>query len=270
MQFLFLLLFNIFLGAVLYLVISLKLERSASEFRERRFRKEMDEVIKEFNITAERNITLLEGKIRVLKMLLEKTGDHRSLNVILEQEGVDAVSEPVPEKDAGVRETGLESPGSGSRLTGDETKERNNAASLIKKGLLILFDRIISISLWKKGYPADQGEIPADVGGFGHGIAPEQVPREDVPYESNTLIEKDLGAVKCGGTEKPEKPERKKLMTENDILEIVSTVEDRYQLVSLLSERGCDIDDISRYSGMPAGEVRLVLNLNREANESRW
>ncbi len=86
MQFFFLLLFNIFLGAVLYLVISLKLERSATEFRERRLRKEMDDIIKEFNMTAERNISILENRIGTLKKLLEKTGDIKSLDITIEVE----------------------------------------------------------------------------------------------------------------------------------------------------------------------------------------
>ena len=75
MQLLLLLLFNLFMGAVMYLVISLKLERSATEFRERKLRKEMDEIIREFNATAERNISILENRIKTMRRLLEKSGD---------------------------------------------------------------------------------------------------------------------------------------------------------------------------------------------------
>jgi hypothetical protein len=86
MQFFFLLLFNVFLGAVLYLVISLKLERTATEYRSRKLRKEMDEMLSEFNAAAERNITLLEKKIQVMRLLLEKTGDLATLDMIADEE----------------------------------------------------------------------------------------------------------------------------------------------------------------------------------------
>ena len=63
MEFLLLLLTNVFIGAFLYLVISLKLEKKSSEFREKKFRKEMDDIMREFNSAADRNISLLENKI---------------------------------------------------------------------------------------------------------------------------------------------------------------------------------------------------------------
>ncbi len=57
--------------------------------------------------------------------------------------------------------------------------------------------------------------------------------------------------------------ERPRSLTEEEIGEIVASSDDRCKLVSLLFEGGCAVEDISRYSGMPAGEVRLILNLNR-------
>lgn len=260
MQFFFLLLFNVFLGAVLYLVISLKLERSATEFRQQRLRKEMDEIIKEFNVTAERNITLLEGKIRALRLLLEKTGDIPSLDITIEER------ETAPETERGGAEqragasvfVGPIEPGAKTSAHEGE----NNAGALIKKGLLILFDKVISIPLRKTGPAPRQEEFPVGNGRDGGAWEPEAAPKDVMAPGVNAIIEKDLGAPR---TVSAVQPENKKLMTENDILEIVSMAEDRYQLVSLLSEKGCDIEDISRYSGMPAGEVRLVLNLSREA-----
>jgi hypothetical protein len=65
---------NIFIGVALYLIISLKLERSATEFRQQRLRKEMDEIIKEFTQTADRNISLLEHKIVIMKRKPEELG----------------------------------------------------------------------------------------------------------------------------------------------------------------------------------------------------
>ncbi len=153
MQFFFLLLFNVFLGAVLYLIISLKLERSATEFRERRFRREMDEIIKEFNVTAERNISLLESRIRQLRRLLEKSGDIRTLDVTLDEEEA--------AENAGnsgtARELTAVMPRENQAVFRGEDAPRavpaggeNNAGALIKKGLLILFEKIIDILPVKK------------------------------------------------------------------------------------------------------------------------
>jgi hypothetical protein len=68
------LLVNILVGTVFYLIISLKLEKSASELHVKKIRREMDDMIREFNLTAERNISLLENRIDIMKRLLEKNG----------------------------------------------------------------------------------------------------------------------------------------------------------------------------------------------------
>jgi hypothetical protein len=53
---------------------------------------------------------------------------------------------------------------------------------------------------------------------------------------------------------------------------LASLSDDRYQLVTILFEKGCAIEDISKYSGIPVGEVRLVLNLNlnRETSSNTY
>ena len=68
------LLTNLFTGTILYLVLSLKLEKSADEFRIKKLRREIDETIREFNATAERNISLLENRIKMAKTVLDGTG----------------------------------------------------------------------------------------------------------------------------------------------------------------------------------------------------
>ena len=68
------LLTNLFTGTILYLVLSLKLEKSADEFRIKKLRREIDETIREFNATAERNISLLENRIKTAKTVLNGSG----------------------------------------------------------------------------------------------------------------------------------------------------------------------------------------------------
>jgi hypothetical protein len=260
MQFLFLLLFNVFLGAVLYLVISLKLERSATEFRERRLRKEMDEIIKEFNMTAERNISILESRIGMLRKLLERTGDIKSLDITMAGEESDPLStdeekETAPRKEHGRQEVSRED----NRTVQGQGYGENSAGSILKKGLLILFNKIIHI-LQPPGdnmpaYPDPDGSH--DAGTTAEAAGNNFRPAQEVRAENaGNLIEKDLRGAVSGP------PAGKNPLTEVEIAELAALADDRYQLVTILFERGCAIEDISRYSGIPAGEVRLVLNLN--------
>ncbi len=263
MQFFFLLLFNVFLGAVLYLVISLKLERSATEFRERRFRKEMDEIIKEFNVTAERNISLLESRIRVLRILLEKGGDIKSLDITLDEEvtdektGLQGKEPPLP----ALMESGNSPHGEGadSRVP---VHGENNGAAMIKKGLLLLFDKIIDILPSKKSHGPElygsDGEAEIPVSGEAYAAVPAA---GEMSNRGRAVIEKDMTMIMPAVTADP-REERRSLSVE-EIEEIVAASDDRYRLVSVLSDGGCAVEEISRYSGIPAGEVRLVLNLNR-------
>jgi hypothetical protein len=261
MQFFFLLLFNVFLGAVLYLVISLKLERSATEWRERRFRREMDEIIKEFNVTAERNISLLERRIRVLRMLLEKTGDLQSLDITLAEEEAEQGESP-----AAVTLPGAVSypEQAGAGLRGEipvPRHDENNAGLLIKKGLILLFDKIKHILTPGKPPGAHYDGIFMDPQSDFE--TREETPgnaREAGVENAKHLLERDLSAAVPAGS----------ILTgaarirpsEQEIADIVATANDRYSLVSVLFQRGCEIEEISMYSGIPAGEVRLVLNLN--------
>jgi hypothetical protein len=257
MQFFFLLLFNIFLGAVLYLVISLKLERSATEFRTRKMRKEMDEMISEFNATAERNISLLERKIRVLRLLLEKAGDIRSFDLIDAEDETAAAPEIAREAQSprvnAVRPDSL--PAAEGTHAVLNLRAENNAAVFIKKGLLLFVEKIRH-KLQTGGTGTIAGEddaVRSEPAASADGY-PEPV------ADRRHLIEKDLSGVareevaadvECGVS-----------LTEEEIIEIVTSSPDRYSMVSVLNDRGCAIEEISRYSGIPIGEVRLVLNLN--------
>ncbi|MBP7737891.1 MAG: hypothetical protein KA369_18070 [Spirochaetes bacterium] len=260
MQFVFLLLFNVFLGAVLYLVISLKLERSATEFRERRFRKEMDEIIKEFNVTAERNISLLENRIRALRLLLEKSGDIRSLDVTLDEAGIDGdgAGSPGAVPAGHVLENSPDAPDRPHRAM---PRGEGGGGELIKKGLLLMFDKIINRLPVKKNALYEMDDAGADMEMPGDFERAETAPVSSfAPERNGAIIEKDL--TRAMEAVRTPARERRPSLTEEEIVEIVASSDDRYKLVSLLFEGGCAVEDISRYSGIPAGEVRLVLNLN--------
>ena len=92
MQLIILIMVNILIASVFYLVISLKLERSATEFRSKRLRKEMEELINEFNNTAERNLSLLEYKINILRELLKRGDALNGIDIIIDDENVQPLS----------------------------------------------------------------------------------------------------------------------------------------------------------------------------------
>lgn len=237
------------MGAVLYLVISLKLEKSASNFRERRLRKEMDEIIREFNETADRNISILESRIKTLKRLLEKTGDLKTLDVTLD----DDIEEPKPRS--------VKKPEIAHDLNNVNVSESRNEEIVndlppltLKSGLITLagkiFERISTVFR-----PA--GKLNRE-----H-LGPEDA-RTEGGRRFDSLIEKDLSSVKM---EKAEAPGTEKhaslILTDEEIGMICAEAKDKYSMISKLYQKGCSIEKISSCSGMPQGEVMLVLNLNR-------
>jgi hypothetical protein len=261
MQFFFLLLLNVFMGAVLYLIISLKLEKSAAEFREQKLRKEMESVIHEFNATAERNISILENKIKILRRLLEKSGAIKLLDITIDEKERDTEDASFLKKPA-VRTEHAE-----DKKVSDAAENHpefsigyKRGAPAVKKGLLILLKKIMKIlpSTETKDAVVNSGngyhlfemkdEARASRPGFDGGDPyREQIIMQDPPqpvYNGE--------AVKAGSC----------ALSDEEIQRLVSLAGDRYSLVSVLHSKGCSVEDISQHSGIPVGEVRLVLNLN--------
>ena len=130
-----------------------------------------------------------------------------------------------------------------------------------------MFEKIIDILPSRKSPGAewyDSGTEPESaVSGEMYGA--KQAPDEPAG-RGRVIIEKDMTLMMPPAAAPP--MEKRRSLTEREIEEIVAASDDRYKLVSLLSEGGCAVDEISRYSGIPAGEVRLVMNLNRSRDTS--
>ena len=263
MQFFLLLLFNIFMGAVLYLIISLKLERSATEFRERKLRKEMDEIIREFNATAERNISILENRIKTMKRLLEKNGDKKLLDVIIDETENPDKNErySVQAETPDVFDTGEIQAEDSVRAQGS-TQINGNGARILKKGLPLFIEKIIDILPFNKSNIAESyhnnESVTNDTALFEQAVMVAE--KRNYRDRQEVSLEKDLtGVVPASGLDEVKGDQ----LTGEEISQLVSLSTDKYSLVSVLHERGCTIEDISHYSGIPIGEVRLVLNLNK-------
>jgi len=264
MQFAILLFINLILWALFYLVISLKLEKSASEFREKKLRREMDEIIREFNETAERNISLLENRITILKRLMARTGTVRtvdfnvgsgdSLNGSTDGAGTDTEG---PLRESGKSEGGLHAerrpPGAGSFTRGYEreaapAQQPWNGAEALSVLMKRVIGRVRELRDSFIGGDAPGNEMEKTVAG-------EHSPGENYPIEKDAL---DMPA--CGFHGKV-----KEFFDEDEarLSRMFMDTRDKYGLINELYDKGCSMELMSRCSGMPVGEIRLVLNLNR-------
>ena len=234
MEFFFLLISNVFIGAVLYLVISLKLEKKSSEFREKKFRREMDEVIKEFNITAERNISILENRIEMLKRLMEKNGDIKSIDLCIDEGKTKGYDNKMENEKTKID------------IIANEEVQDNKKDDIVnfKKSLLNFTGKVkSSIINIKENILEKKGSPPV--------------------FHDQVIIEKDLSRIDLIDSEIPIKlKEDAAEVNEDEILEVLSSSDDRYSAIYILHDKGCPAEVISRYSGIPVGEVKLVLNLS--------
>ena len=251
MQFALLVLFNVFLCAVFYLIISLKLERSATEYRERRLRKEMDEIISEFNRTAERNISLLESRIHTMRRLLEKAGQMKGIDVTIDDEAAAGT----PRRSESINQSRIEKE---REESGPHLEWKSSGETLtIKKGLQILTAHISSIFFRKRERAVSMNEVHRDDGT--HEAAAIRASFID-STATGSIIQREAGS--APRDDRVDEVIRRAPMSDEEFKAIVEQAENRYALVALLHERGCSPEEIACRAGIPLGEVRLVMNLN--------
>lgn len=255
MEILLLFILNIFTGALIYLLLSLKIERNSSTFQEQKLRKEMGEIITEFNSTAERNITLLEARISVLKKLMGETGSLKSMDVTMDhkpeiekvihdrmssagrmqnqpaENGGLTVDRIITKNAADIAEISFNSAAAGNR--DNRTAGKHSAGSSAKKREL------------KNSY-LHAGELHGDRGA---GNSPEVTRGSRVDFVSN----ENFNII-------PDEPEPDQVENPADLF---LATENKYALIAELHGRGYSVEDLSVYSGLPAGEVRLVISLNK-------
>mgnify|MGYP001199609532 CR=1 FL=1 len=261
MEFFGLLLINIFIGVIFYLVITLKLEKSASDFREKRLREEMDKIIQEFNATAERNISILESKIRTMKALLERTGELKKFDQIIGDENIldktggddnvaAAVLTPEPVAAHAVQQP-LAKPGLPVKSAITKAVER----------MSVFIDKIfITIEKMNTRRSSSAGDVHPDMLHYTGNTGAGQVKLSDA--ENIPVIEKNLIDVESLIAAQQNAESKDRAVTPEDAAEIMSQCKDRYSVISQLHERGCPEKDIAEYTGIPVGEIRLILNLN--------
>lgn len=254
MEFFLLFIFNIFTGAVIYLILSLKIERTSATFQEQKLKKEMGEIITEFNSTAERNITLLESRINIMKRLLSEKGDLRGIDLVVDDGKIK------PGKSAEIKSE-LSFPGQKPVSSEIPTaKKSGTLKSTVKNDGSILVGIIDKISSITRDIAASS-EIDKKV-------QPEREPdKNNIKYNASTVDFIEDSDIDIPGpvTDDIGSPGSIKVQYESmeDLALLFSNTPDKYTLIADLHGKGYSIEDLSRYSGLPSGEVRLVISLNR-------
>lgn len=256
MEFFLLFIFNIFTGAVIYLILSLKIERTSSSYQEQKLKKEMGEIITEFNSTAERNITLLENRINLMKRLLNEKGDFRGIDLVIDDEKIkhvkkhDLKSEKI---DSGMQRTS----------TGILTQNNNTVSQKppVKNDGNILVGIIDKISNITRDFTASDEADKKNTSDVE--IAGKN--KKSTDSRIDYIVDSDIKIPVQPVEEKSDytgSEIHQKEKNEEDIAVLFSNSPDKYSLISDLHKKGYTVDDISRHSGLPAGEVRLVISLN--------
>ncbi len=255
MEFFLLFIFNIFTGAVIYLVLSLKIERTSATFQEQKLKKEMGEIITEFNSTAERNITLLENRINMMKRLLNEKGDLRGIDLVVDDGEIKpgkSVEMKIEQPDA------KQKPVSSEKAASKKTETRKIASKNDGSILVGIIDKISNITR--------DIAAPSEIDKKNPSVRePEKRAAKDRTPSFEFIEDSDIDLSASAIEEDADSPEIEIIPyeKEEDLVMLFSNTPDKYTLITDLHGRGYSIEDLSRYSGLPSGEVRLVISLNR-------
>lgn len=255
MEFFLLFIFNIFTGAVIYLILSLKIERTSATFQEQKLKKEMGEIITEFNSTAERNITLLENRINMMKRLLNEKGDLRGIDLVVDDDKIKQgkTAEKKNDNSDSIVKAGQSETVSSKKADFCKPASKNDGSILVG-----IIDKISNISReMSASYDIDK-KIPAA----------RETEKNNVRDKASTVdfvVDNDIDFTPSVMTEEPDYSgiENRPYEKEEDLSMLFSNTPDKYALIADLHGRGYSVEDLSRYSGLPSGEVRLVISLNR-------
>ena len=272
MEFVLLIFVNIIMGTIFYLILKLKLEKYASDYREKRLKKEMDEIICEFNETAERNITILERKIDYLKKLLEKAGTINKVDFNINDDN--RIDKEITTSTDNITYSNKSEQLNNGEIIRENTQiifsgsnttdQRFSANNLIAKYHFLVkrkFETIIkSVTKHKnnKEYTPEKNNSYSDL----------KISSKDKNFAS--LIEshqsnktKEVIDVIIKDNDPSERNDVKNpVLSEIELKEMFSSSQDKYLLISELNEKGYPTELISKCSGIPIGEIKLVLDLN--------
>jgi hypothetical protein len=283
MEFVLLIFINIIMGTIFYLILRLKLEKHASDYREKRLKREIDEIISVFNETAERNITILENRIDYLKKLLEKSGTIDNIDLKIDDlnnynqdiKEIDKKEMDIKKSNPGTDtfnkknlSSALEIPDNNTEVPENEIadNQEKNFGSIskyylqIKEKLNNVYKSVVGYKpgmsgLYNKNgdtvdlhddpgiydrHPADVSSIPANSSGIN-----DISSNDKTNFPTRSLNDEVISEISY-----------------SELEEMFRTSNDKYLLISELFNKGYPAELICKCSGIPIGEIKLVLDLN--------
>jgi hypothetical protein len=238
MNILLLFIFNIFTGALIYLILTLKIEKNSATFQEKKLKREMAEIIREFNSTAERNITILENHISTLKKLMNENGSLKGIDfTVLDNQLRDNSSNKKPE------------------VIGEKLKlkkitdfndillnEKHEQLENVPKNANSSFEKNHSFNITEDSENEIDNTFTKNDNNKHNGFSSVSQKIDFITNEEITINYE---------TERPV-----------NMADLFQNTDDKYMLIAKLYNEGHSVEDISKSSGLPSGEVRLVISLN--------
>jgi hypothetical protein len=268
---------NILIASIFYLVISLKLERSATEFRSKRLRKEMEELINEFNHTAERNLALLEYKINILRELLKKADALPSLDITINDETELTSGTKKGKKKTNKKEQKI----SEETLHNTEHMPSKIGTSLFdnsqRHGKELHDDTIVYLEReTAKTFSENKPQVPTVteqlseiarivLHKFSQYIEKKYSKKatdtspifsEDEPHS----VTQQYDVSQSQYEEKVSQPQN--AIDEDELIAMYNDADDKYLMIAKLYSQGYPLQVLSKISGIPIGEISLILNLS--------
>ncbi len=248
--------FNIFTGAVIFLILSLKIEKTSSTFQEKKLRREMGEIITEFNATAERNITLLESRISVLKKLLNENGSLKGIDftVLDDKMKNNTIKSPnIDIKEESIIEKRIDKENKNDKIDAkfnNSGEQHNIIGNFMDK--IQSFNRSENNSIIKEKKKTSAYENKKEI---------------EMPHESFSIKEKEVNNAYLKSTHIDFSADEEITLSYEDqepvdIEEMFNTTDDKYLLIAQLFNEGHSVEELSKHSGLPAGEIKLVISLN--------
>ncbi|MDY6969049.1 MAG: hypothetical protein SVR08_10415 [Spirochaetota bacterium] len=286
MDLLLLIVVNIVLATIFYLIMRLRLERSVHTYQEKKLLKIMDEVIREFDSTAERNITILENRISIMKKLLIEAGRIKpidlNINEFDELSGFvdstatidkNALEEGTVDFNSNImRSIDFDSMNDDAILNENSGKAQfqHNTNRIIKKNMTNYFLRLKESVKFNHKSNIKKQDIPDSShhsdfidDNVNDSLKELNENNEDItsPSDSDIVVNQANGSFDQAKILYTELANNSNL-SEEDIFKLFIASTDKYSLINDLYDDGYTIDIISRCSGIPVVEVKLVLDLN--------
>jgi hypothetical protein len=268
---------NILIASIFYLVISLKLERSATEFRSKRLRKEMEELINEFNHTAERNLALLEYKINILRELLKRADALPGLDITINDEN---------QMKSGSKKSRKKIDRKEERIFAEQIQNKDDIQTILpdpfhditkRAGKELHDNAIVYLEREKtQSFSENKSKVPTIteqlseiarvvLHKFSQYIESRYTKKanNDFPVHPEDVYHSAIEEYNTSQAKVDEKLADVVIpVSEDELITMYNNADDKYLMIAKLYSQGYPLQVLSKISGIPIGEISLILNLS--------